>query len=85
MLVGTDVCVWMVFVWEKTWGNPPVWLGDRMTISHPDAGYRTWVAAVSGECANTALASQPITTRTCLTFLIKLVQSTIALGAITFT
>ena len=21
-------------------GNPPVWLGDHMTISHADAGYR---------------------------------------------
>jgi len=34
MLVGTDVCVRMVFVWEETGvpgGNPPVWLGDHMT------------------------------------------------------
>ena len=40
MLVGTDVCVRMVFVWEETGvpgGNPPVWLGDHMTISHADA------------------------------------------------
>ena len=37
MLVGTDVCVRMVFVWEETRvprGNPPVWLGAHMTISH---------------------------------------------------
>ena len=37
MLVGTDVCVRMVFVWEETGvpgGKPPVWLGDHMTISH---------------------------------------------------
>jgi len=35
MLVGTtDVCVRMVFVWEETGGNTPVWLGDHMTISH---------------------------------------------------
>ena len=49
MLVGTDVCVRMVFVWEETGvpgGNSPVWLGDHMTISHADAGYRTRVAAV---------------------------------------
>ena len=49
MLVGTDVCVGMVFVWEETGvpgGNPPVWLGDHMTISHADAGYQTRVAAV---------------------------------------
>ena len=52
MLVGTDVCVRMVFVWEETGvpgGNPPVWLGDHMTISH---------AAVRGECVNTAPARQ---------------------------
>ena len=40
MLVGTDVCVRMVFVWEETC--------DHMTISHADAGYRTRVAAVRG-------------------------------------
>jgi len=37
MLVGTDVCVRMVFVWEETgvpWGNPPVWLGDHCWPSH---------------------------------------------------
>ena len=37
MLVGTDVCVPVVFVWEETgvpWGNTPVWLSDHMTISH---------------------------------------------------
>ena len=62
MLVGTNVCVRMVFVWEETWvpgGNPPVWLGAHMTISHADAGYRTRVAAVGGECVNTASAKQP--------------------------
>ena len=49
MLIRTDVCVRMVFVWEETGvpgGNSPVWLGDHMTISHADAGYRTRVAAV---------------------------------------
>ena len=43
MLVGTDVCVRMVFVWEENivpGGNPPVWLGDHMTISHADAGIK---------------------------------------------
>ena len=63
MLVGTDVCVRMVFVWEEIGmpgGNPPVWLGDHMiTISHADAGYRTRVAAVRGECVNTVPARQP--------------------------
>ena len=62
MLVGTDVCVRMVFVWEETGvpgGNPPVWLGDDMTISHADAGYQTRVAAVRGECVNTAPARRP--------------------------
>ena len=43
MLVGTDVCVRMVFVCEETHLS---WLGDHMTISHADAGYRTRVAAV---------------------------------------
>ena len=59
MLVGTDVG--KVFVWEETRvprGNPPVWLGDHMTISHADAEYRTRVAAVRGECINTAPARQ---------------------------
>ena len=49
MHVGTDVCV---FVWEETGvpgGNPPVWLGDHMTISHADAGFEPRVAAVRGE------------------------------------
>jgi len=39
MLVRTDVSVPVVFVWEGTGspgGNPPVWLGDHMTISHAD-------------------------------------------------
>jgi len=49
MLVGTDVCVLVVFMWEETGvpgGNPPAWLGDHMTISHANAGYWTRVAAV---------------------------------------
>ena len=56
-LVGTDVCVRMVFVCEETgvpWGNPPVWLGDHMTISHADARHRTRLAAARGACVNTA-------------------------------
>ena len=64
MLVGTDVCIRMVFVWEETGvpgANPPVWLGDHMTISHDAAGYRTRVADVRGECVNTAPARQPHT------------------------
>ena len=59
ILVGIDVCVRMVFVWEETGvprGNPPVWLGDHMPISHADAGYRTRVAAVRGECVYSAPA-----------------------------
>ena len=63
MLVGTDVCVRMVFVWEETGvpgGNPFVWLGDHMTISHAYVGYRTRVAALRGEFVNTAPARQPI-------------------------
>ena len=35
MLVGTDVCVRMVFVWEETrvpGGNPPVWLVDTLMV-----------------------------------------------------
>ena len=62
MLVGTDVCVRMVFVWDETGvpgGNPPVWLGDHMTISQADAGYWTRVAAVRGEGVTTAPARQP--------------------------
>ena len=61
MLVGTDVYVWMVFVWEETGvpgRNPHVRLGDYMAISHADAEYRTRVAAVRGECVNTAPARQ---------------------------
>ena len=44
MLVGTDVCVQMVFVWEENGvpgGNQPVWLGDHMTISYADTEYRS--------------------------------------------
>ena len=64
MLVGTDVCIRMVFVWEETGvpgGSPRVWLGDHMTISHAEAWYRTRVAAMRGECVNTAPASLSIT------------------------
>ena len=62
MLIGTDVCVRVVFVWQETRvprRNPPVWLGYQMTISHADAGYRTRSTAVRGECINTAPARQP--------------------------
>ena len=58
MLVGTNVCVYMVFVWEETGvprGKPPVWLGDHMTISHADTVYWTRVRAVRDECVNTGL------------------------------
>ena len=61
-----DICFRVVFVWEETGvpgGNPPVWLGDHMTISRTDAGYRTWVAAVRGECINTAPARQSLYTQ----------------------
>jgi len=37
LVVGTDVCVPVVFVWEKTrvpGRNPPARLGDHMTISN---------------------------------------------------
>ena len=56
MLVGTDVCVPKVFVLEETGENPPVWLGNYMIISHADARYWTRLAAVRGECINTAPA-----------------------------
>ena len=62
MFVGTDICVPVVFVWEETGvpgGNPPVWLGDHMTISHADAGYWTRVAAMRGELVTTTPARQP--------------------------
>jgi len=35
MLVGTDICVPVVFVWEETGvpgGNPPVRLGDHVIV-----------------------------------------------------
>ena len=63
MLVGTDDCVRMVIVREETGvpvGNLPVLLGDHMTISHADVGYRTRVASVRGECINTAPTRQPV-------------------------
>ena len=62
MLVSTNVCIPVVFVWEETGvpgGNPPVWLGDHMTISHADAGYWSRVAAVRGKRGTTAPARQP--------------------------
>jgi len=37
MLLGTNICVCVVFMWEETGepgGNPPARLGDHMTISH---------------------------------------------------
>ena len=37
MLVGTDNCVCVVFVWEEAGvpgGNPPTRLGVHITISH---------------------------------------------------
>ena len=48
MLVGTDVCVRMVFVWEETevpGGNPPVWLGDHMPAPHIGPGSQWWEAS----------------------------------------
>ena len=44
---------------RSTGGNPPVWLGDRMTISHADDGYWTRVTAVRGERFTTTPARQP--------------------------
>ena len=61
MLVGTDVCVRMVFLWEEAGvpgENPHVWLGDHMTISHADAGFRTRVAAVRVECVNASQTAE---------------------------
>ena len=61
MLVGTDVCVPVAFVWGETGvlgGNPPVWLGDHMIISHADAGYWTRVAAVRGERVTTVMMDE---------------------------
>ena len=43
---------------EYLGGNPPVWLGDHMTISHADVGYHTWVETVRGEMVTTAPARQ---------------------------
>ena len=61
MLVGSNVCVCVILLWEKTgvpgW-NPNVWLGDHMTISHADARYWTQVATVRGQQVATATASQ---------------------------
>ena len=61
MLAGTDVCIAVFFVWKETKvprGNPHVWLGDHMTISHANTGYRTWVAVVRGNHVTTVLARQ---------------------------
>ena len=47
MLVGTDDCVCVVFLWEETDVTPRGnRLSDRMTISHADARYRTLIEAV---------------------------------------
>ena len=59
MLVGTDVCVQMVFVWVETGVPGETHLSDLATISHADAGYRTRVTAVRGGCVNTVPARQP--------------------------
>ena len=48
MLVDTDVCVRMVFVWEETGvpeGNPPVWLGDHMPTPGIEPGWQRWEAS----------------------------------------
>ena len=40
----SDVCVRMVFVWEETGvpaGNPPVWLGDHITIIYKGS-FKSW-------------------------------------------
>ena len=39
---------------------PPVRIGDQMTISHADAGYRTLVAALKEERVTTATAREPL-------------------------
>ena len=53
MLVGTDMCVRMVFVWEENGvpgGNPPVWLGDQWPSHMPMPGIepelQRWEASV---------------------------------------
>ena len=63
MIVGTDVS----FGWSSCGRKPECPeethlfdFGDHMTSSHADAGYRTWVAAVRGECVNTATARQSV-------------------------
>ena len=64
MLVGTDICVRMVFLWEETGvpgRNLPVRLGDHMTISHADAVYGTRVALVRCERVTTVPARQSTT------------------------
>ena len=64
MLVGTDVCVQLVFLTGREPECPEeTHLSDlvtTMTISHAEAGYRTWVAAVRWECVNTVPARQLI-------------------------
>ena len=57
MLVGTDGCVRVVFLWEETevpGGNPQARLGDHMTNSHVPNMYQTRVAAVRSERFTTA-------------------------------
>ena len=62
MLVGTDDCICVVFLWEETGvpgGNPPVWLGDHMTISHAKpCRYWTQVAAMIGQRFTTVSVGQ---------------------------
>ena len=61
MLVGTDVCILGVFMWEEIGipgGNPTVWPGDHMTISLAEGWYWTRVAAVRDERFTTTPARQ---------------------------
>ena len=60
--ITKQVCVPVVFLWEENAvprGKPPVWLGDRMSISHADSRYWTRVAEVRGEHVTIAPARQP--------------------------
>ena len=52
------VCV--VFMWEETGVNPPVWVGNHMTMSDADARYRSWVAAVRDKSITSAPVRQPL-------------------------
>ena len=70
MLIGTDVCIRMVFVWEETQ------LSDLVTTSHADTEYQTRVAEVRGECVNTAPARKPIVHMLYLTSKLSKLKST---------